>query len=62
MPDYVLFLKDLSLDGELLFRRGIKYEILDEDSEYYYIQQKKGTNKVSQFPKTEEGDCFRLIK
>lgn len=60
MEDYATFLQDLSDDDGVVFEKGKKYEILDENKEFYYIQIKPRTNQVSQIPKNLEGKLFKV--
>jgi hypothetical protein len=58
--DYVLFLKDVDEDGEVVFKKGEKYEVLDENKDSYFIQRIPQTNQVSQFDKKYEGKWFKF--
>lgn len=56
--DYALFLVDVSNDNGIVHKKGSRYPILDEKSDAYYIQQKRGTAEVTEFPKDVEGNVF----
>lgn len=60
MKDLVVFIKDVKLDGVVIFENGKEYEILDENSLNYYVQMKKNTNEVCMIPKTESSVLFTL--
>lgn len=61
MDDYVKFLEDINEEGQVIFQRGKKYKILDENKDSYFIQRKNYTNEVSQFSKNLEGNLFTLV-
>lgn len=61
MDDYVKFLKDINEEDQIVFQRGKKYKILDENKDSYFIQRKKNTNEVTQFDKQLEGNLFVLM-
>lgn len=61
MDDYVKFLDDINEEGQVIFQRGKKYKILDENKDSYFIQRKNYTNEVSQFSKNLEGNLFTLV-
>ena len=60
MSDYATFLKDVKDGEKVVFEKDKKYEILDENKDYYFIQLKPKTNQVSQIPKSLEGNMFSI--
>lgn len=58
MKDHVVFNEDLSLDGELIFAKGVNYSILSESKDNIYVSYKGSDIQCSEFNKSLEGLLF----
>ena len=63
MNSYAIFIEDVrNEEGEIVFEKGRRYYIASEDREMglYFIQMKRGTNIVAEFPERLEGVLFDI--
>ena len=56
---YALFLKEVEEEkGNIIYKKGSKYPVLDEDRSNYYILYGEEAFKTAEFPKEVEGSVF----
>ena len=63
MDSYAVFIEDVrNEEGEVVFKKGRRYYIASEDKEMdlYFIQMKRRTNTVAEFPASLEGVLFDI--
>ena len=63
MDSYAIFIEDVrNEEGEIVFKKGKRYYVASEDKEMslYFIQIKRRTNIVAEFPASLEGVLFDI--
>lgn len=61
LTGYVIFKEDVRDDERTIFKKGINYEIIDEDEGNLYVESNLGVGIGTELPKDLEGQIFTVV-